>query len=139
MSAHNYPLGGYGLYLSEEEAAGLASRWGEQAGIEDCDLVDLSLSIGASRLSCDEPIDGWWVQMLCGDHERLEFPDGLFICSEKQGLPFYADDMLHVIQESLYHTADEMADEFRRRYGGLLPEGFDFVGHLAEMRGSICC
>lgn len=148
MSMDIYPIGGYGMALSEKEARELGRAWYTDAhgidpddadGEAGFDLVDLSIATDGTWMSGDELSGVWWTMKLSPGGEREECPSGLFLYAERQGSCVVVDSEERNYSRELYYDLDDMADEFQRRYGKYLPEGFDFVSHLAEFHGTVYC
>lgn len=134
MSMHTYPVGGYGLYVNDREAATMLehARLTGVVGQED-DMANLAYAIDASLLDGSYELDGWSVWLRHDPTAELEYAQGLFLYANRRG-SVVATDL-----DDLYLTEDDMIDELRAGYGSLLPDSFDYSAHLGEFRGTLCC
>lgn len=120
---------GFGLFLNEEEAASFEHAFAEKNGLYDdavCDYIGVSVSVLR-----DDEYDLRHVWHLDGKEHQEDYDDfvcGIFLYAQKQG---GITSTAHI-----YNDLNEMADEFRQRYGEYLPDNFDYVGHLCFILGA---
>lgn len=117
---------GFGMFLNEEEAASFEHVFAEKEGLYEDAVFDY---IGENSVLSDAEYDMRHVWHLNGEMEDNDnFVYGVFLYSKRQGGI--------TSTAKIYTDLDEMADEFRQRYGMYLPDNFDYVGHLCFLLGA---
>ena len=95
------------------------------------DVEDILAYERISALSYDNGYESWEAIDLTDEGENDDSDgDAYFIYARKQG---------GVTKDTadLYSSLDEMADEFRQRYGDCLPQDFDYTSRLCFLRASL--
>lgn len=150
---YNAPQTGYGMFLNEKEVLAFAEKY-----VHSSEYQQHALSY-ALDVQCD-PADPEYAQnILSYAQDALNFTvvdndlyslrniahlDGKAHDEDGDdfayGAFFYAKKMGAITRDSddLYDSIDEMAEEFQKKFGAYLPDGFDFVGHLCFIRGAFC-
>lgn len=136
MGMNYYAETGYGLFLTDNEMMIFAKRMCEKDGqkfeeVEEEDLIDLLYDLPDSVLVSDNSFDGRDVIFLDKEDHICDFADGLMLYAKKQSHIFKGEE------DQLYSGLDEMAKEFKDRYGKYLPKGFDIKSRLCYFAGAI--
>jgi hypothetical protein len=123
---------GYGMFLNSDERDAFVEK---MAKIKELDEMDVLPEEGASNLSLDDGYESWDIDFLSGNHSVDDGDD------ENGGCFFYANKQGGIIKgkTDLYDSLSDMADEFRKKYGDVLPDDFNYEGHLAHLRASYVC
>lgn len=129
MSMCYWTEAGYGMLLFAEEIQNFVRKLAKLRGH---DVEDILAYEGISSLSYDG-YESWEAVYLADEGENDDSDgDAYFIYARKQG---------GVTKDTadLYSSLDEMADEFRQRYGDCLPQDFDYTSRLCFLRASYSC
>lgn len=121
---------GYGMLLFAEEIQDFVRKLAKLRGHAEEDILAYE---GISTLSYDDGYESWEAVDLADEGENDDGDgDAYFIYARKQG---------GVTKDTadLYSSLDEMADEFRQRYGDCLPQDFDYTSRLCFLRASYSC
>lgn len=112
-----------------------SAAYAKKKGIPQ-DSLDWYASVRASDLTNRAALfDERKVRHLDGKPHKedgMSFCEGVFFFSERQGSVLLDPD-------AGYRDLSDMADEFRKKFGAYLPDGFDFASHLAEFSGTFVC
>lgn len=114
---------GYGMLLSVGEEQDFVKKL---AALRGCAEEDALIDEGISELSYDNGYESWYVVFLANKGVSDESDeDAYFIYAQKQG---------GVTKDTadLYSSLDEMADEFRQKYGDCLPPDFNIKWDTTE-------
>lgn len=121
---------GYGMLLFAEEIQDFVRKLAKLRGH---DVEDILAYEGISSLSYDDGYESWEAVDLADEGENDDSDgDAYFIYARKQG-------GVTKNTAGLYSSLDEMADEFRQRYGDCLPQDFDYTSRLCFLRASYSC
>ena len=119
---------GYGMLLFAEEIRDFVRKLAKLRGH---DVEDILAYERISALSYDNGYGSWEAIDLTDEGENDDSDgDAYFIYAKKQG--GVTND-----PANLYSNLDEMADEFRKEYGGCLPKDFDYTSRLCFLRASL--
>jgi len=128
IDMHWGPEIGFGMFLNEEEAASFAHVFAEDQGLYDDTVFDY---IGGNAVLSNAEYDLRHVWHLDGKAHKEDDDDfvyGVVLYSKKQGGI--------TSTAKIYADLNEMADEFRQRYGSYLPDDFDYTAHLCFLMGA---
>lgn len=124
----------YGIFLNEQEANDFASEYlrkNPEAEIGDVFYgfpKDVAFVIDDSYVSGGMGYCGDIEYIASGKQEAVPF-GGFMLCLEKQGGAFAESG-------ELYNSLEEMAAEIESKWGEYLPDGFDYISHLAYVNSA---
>lgn len=121
---------GYGLFLLGNVGQMFANRLAIREGRSKEEALFYA---GGRALSYENDYDSWCAEYLVNNDAVNDDTDGnaYFIYAEKQGGATKDAD--------LYNSLDEMADEFRKKFGDCLPQNFNYKLSLCFFRASYSC
>lgn len=118
-----YPCHEYGLYIPEHDFEYLLKQYKKINDLEDVDDIEvINYYLEAKNL---EDINSNMYSKCTLLLNQTEKETGYFLPTIKSGSIFKSDNHL------LYNKPQDMADEFKKEFGELLPKDFDYTKNLA--------
>lgn len=118
-----YPCHEYGLYIPEHDFEYLLKQYKKINDLEDVDDIEvINYYLEAKNL---KDINSNMYSKCTLLLNQTEKETGYFLPTIKSGSIFKSDNHL------LYNKPQDMADEFKKEFGELLPKDFDYTKNLA--------
>ena len=118
-----YPCHEYGLYIPEHDFEYLLKQYKKINDLEDVDDIEvINYYLEAKNL---EDINSNMYSKCTLLLNQTEKETGYFLPTIKSGSIFKSDNHL------LYNKPQDIADEFKKEFGELLPKDFDYTKNLA--------
>lgn len=118
-----YPCHEYGLYIPKHDFEYLLKQYKKINDLEDVDDIEvINYYLEAKNL---EDINSNMYSKCTLLLNQTEKETGYFLPTIKSGSIFKSDNHL------LYNKPQDMADEFKKEFGELLPKDFDYTKNLA--------
>ena len=135
MSSHYWVERGYGMFITNEEAKNMVVEYMTQTDSTD-DIEDVLEDILHEQFNAsvvnDDCYDGRETISLADGYGR-DFVNGVLLYGSKIIGTIFADEA----KTECYKNIDDMAGDFKNKYGKYLPTDFDYKAHLVEFRGTI--
>ena len=129
MNMHWGPEMGFGMFLNEDEASSFAQVYADKNGIYADAAFDFFGNENAVLSNDDYDLRHvWHLDGRSHKEDDDDFVYGVVLYSKRQGGI--------TSTANIYTNLDEMANEFRDRYGDYLPQNFDYLGHLCFLMGA---
>ena len=118
-----YPCHEYGLYIPEHDFKYLLKQYKKINELDDVEDIEITDQYLEAR-DLEDTYHDWYSKctLLFSNDDVTE---GYFLPAIKSGSIFKSDNHL------LYDTPKDMADEFKKEFGELLPKNFDYIKNLA--------